>query len=440
MENIFNKDNNNEKVIDNKVNDNDDKSLKAKKQIIDNLKSINYEKREDDIKENNVENECDLSKGETKPLKQIALYIHIPFCQRKCNYCSFISFCNKMEKIDLYLDCLIKEMQLRTQSTCQLKSIYIGGGTPSILNENQIEKLFNAIYDNFKIAKNAEITIEVNPNSVTKEKLQTYKKCGINRISVGIQSLSNKQLKVLGRLHNKQKAIETLKLITECGFHNVNADLIFGLKGTNTLKMNLWINKIRHYVTHFSIYSLMIEENTPFYDAYKNNKLKVLNENQSAKVYKKIVKTLSKNGFNRYEVSNFAKCGYESKHNQTYWELSDYLGLGIASHSFIDNQRIANTEDFDMYINAINENKLPNQIEWIDNDKLKEEFIMLSLRESKGIDLQKYKHKFGSDLQETKKKEIQLLKTLNLIKIENNHLFATDNGFLVLNQIILKLI
>ena len=184
----------------------------------------------------------------------------------------------------------------------------------------------------------------------------------------------------------------------------------------------------------------MIEENTPFYDAYQSNKLKVLNENKSAKLYKKIVKTLSKNGFNRYEVSNFAKSGYESKHNQTYWELSDYLGLGIASHSFIDNQRIANTEDFDTYINAINENKLPNQTEWIDNDKLKEEFIMLSLRESKGIDLQKYKHKFGSELQEIKKKEIQLLKTLNLIKIENNHLFATDNGFLVLNQIILKLI
>ncbi len=434
MEKIINKNNN--EIAEN----NDDKSFKAKKQIISNLKSISYGKREEHIKEDNVESECDLSKGETKPLKQIALYIHIPFCQRKCNYCSFISFCNKMDKIDLYLDCLIKEMQLRAKSTYQLKSIYIGGGTPSILNENQIKRLFNAIYDNFKIAENAEIIIEVNPNSVTKEKLQTYKKCGINRISVGIQSLSNKQLKVLGRLHNKQKAIETLKLITECGFHNVNADLIFGLKGTNALKMKLWINKIKHYVTHFSIYSLMIEENTPFYDVYKNNKLKVLNENQSAKVYKKIVKTLSKNGFNRYEVSNFAKNGYESKHNQTYWELSDYLGLGIAGHSFIDNQRIANTEDFDTYINAINENKLPNQTEWIDNDKLKEEFIMLSLRESKGIDLQKYQDEFNCDLQETKKKEIQLLKTLNLIKIENNHLFATDNGFLVLNQIILKLI
>lgn len=470
-----------------KFEDEESKAQKAKKEIISKLKPIKYESEVNanldgvggvgkaernsietginckvsgvegqkkysgcSFKGNQCESVCDKVNDNDSikdECKQIALYIHIPFCQRKCNYCSFVSFCDKADKIDLYLDCLIKEMQIKKREVCggglgeyQIKSIYIGGGTPSLLSEAQIKKLFNAIYENFEVEKDAEITIEVNPNSVSKEKLEAYKSVKINRISVGVQSLNGKELEKLGRLHNEKVAIEALKLIKECGFTNVNCDLMFGLKGFSVIRLKMWIRKLKQYVTHFSIYSLMIEENTPFFVEYENGGLQVLSEKQSAKAYKSIVKTLQKWGYHRYEVSNFATAGFESKHNKTYWELGDYMGLGIASHSFISGERIANTEKFDDYINALSDGKLCNCSEFIDADKLKEEFIMLALRESAGIDLEKFDKTFNCNLLEDKKREIQLLKTLKLVEVAGNHLYATDEGFLVLNQIILKLI
>lgn len=184
----------------------------------------------------------------------------------------------------------------------------------------------------------------------------------------------------------------------------------------------------------------MIEENTPFFVDYNNGNLKVLNESQSAKKYLKIVKALNKNGYKRYEVSNFAKSGFESVHNKAYWELDNYLGLGVASHSFINGERMANTEDLDKYITTLSNEKLCYSSEFVSEENLKEEFIMLALRESSGIDLDRYKKMFNADLLSEKKDEIRLLKTLNLIEIKENHLLATEKGFLVLNQIILKLV
>lgn len=371
--------------------------------------------------------------------REIALYIHIPFCVKKCNYCSFISFCNKTRsQMDEYVDCLIKELQTR-KVDATIKSIYIGGGTPSLLTVNQITKIMNAIYNIYAVNDNAEITIEVNPNSITEEKLIAYNELNINRISVGIQSMNNRCLKQLGRAHTRKQAIDSLKLIKKYGFTNVNCDLIVGLKRLNT-NFSFIINQLKKYVTHFSIYSIMIEENTPFFVEYQNGKLKVYDEKRSARQISKITKILKKKGYDRYEVSNYSKQNYKSIHNLTYWTMGEYLGVGVASHSFINNERIAVTEDFDLYIDSIKNNKNCLTIEHIAIDELKEETIMLALRTSKGLDLLNYKKTFNEDLLKIKKNEITLLNSLGLIEIDENHLQATDKGFLVLNQIILQLV
>lgn len=372
--------------------------------------------------------------------KELALYLHIPFCEKKCNYCSFVSFCGKAEHFDEYITCVINELQIRKENNAVLKTIYIGGGTPSLLNDKQMEKLLTAIYQNYEVLKDAEITIEVNPNSITKEKLIAYKSLGINRISVGVQSLNNKRLQQLGRLHTSSQVIEKLELIKSCGFINVSVDLIIGLPNQTIFEIKRAIKKLSKYATHFSIYSLSIEENTPFYDMFNKGELKLPNEKKSAKLYLMAVSALKKLGFERYEVSNFALKGYKSKHNKTYWEMQDYLGIGLASHSFIDNERIANTEDLDVYLNNLNHFKPAFVKERLSKKELMEETIMLNLRESEGLNLEKFKNDFQIDLIKQKKNEIALLKQLELIEIKDKHLKVTDKGILVLNQIIIRLI
>ncbi|MBQ8749598.1 MAG: radical SAM family heme chaperone HemW [Clostridia bacterium] len=372
--------------------------------------------------------------------KELALYLHIPFCEKKCNYCSFVSFCGKAEKFDEYISCVIYELQIRKENNAVLRTIYIGGGTPSLLSDKQMEKLLTAIYQNYEVLKDAEITIEVNPNSITKEKLIAYKMLGINRISVGVQSLNNKRLQQLGRLHTSSQVIEKLELIKSCGFTNISVDLIIGLPNQTIFEIKRAIKKLSKYATHFSIYSLSIEENTPFYDMFNKGELKLPNEKKSAKFYLMAVTALKKLGFERYEVSNFALDGYKSKHNKTYWEMQDYLGIGLASHSFIGNERIANTEDLDVYLNNLKHFKPAFVKEKLSKKELMEETIMLNLRESEGLNLEKFKNDFQIDLIKQKKNEIALLKQLELIEINDNHLKVTDKGILVLNQIIIRLI
>ena len=390
---------------------------KTKKEIYDKLKVV---------------------KNEDK--KPLALYIHIPFCEKKCNYCSFVSFCDKFNKVDEYVDCLCKELLLRKLDNYYLKSIYIGGGTPSVLSAEKIEKILSVIKTIYEISDDAEITIEVNPNSITTEKALKYKEIGINRVSIGIQSLSDKKLKLLGRVHNRQIALNSLQILKDVGFDNVNCDLIISLSRQTQFEINKSIKLLKKFATHFSIYSLSIEDNTQFFDMYKRGELKLPSENKSAKLYNKTCKFLQKLGYKRYEVSNFAKRGYESKHNKTYWDLNEYLGIGIASHSFIGNMRYANTEDFDYYLTALSNGNLPFSCEKLSKQDLIEETIMLSLRVESGLNLEKLKANYNVDLLQTKKNEILLLKNLGLIYVENGFLKVTDRGFLLLNQIILKLV
>lgn len=375
-------------------------------------------------------------------MQDLSLYIHIPFCESKCYYCSFVSFKKTKKDKEKYIQYLLKEIKLNKNKNTIVKTIFIGGGTPSCLNKGDVNKIIEEIRENFVVDNNAEITIEINPNTFTSEKAQEYKNCGINRLSFGLQSANNKILKEINRIHTKQDFINAIKLAKKYGFNNINADILIGLPNQRlddvkeTLKL---LKKLK--IKHISCYSLILEENTKLYNLVQDKKLVLPDEDDVVKQYDYVKKFLCKNKIFRYEVSNFAKKGKECLHNLRYWNLDNYLGLGLNSHSKIDNVRFENYEDFTNYYNSLDNNKKPIKNSYdLTLSMQKEEFIMLKLRTTKGINLQEFSDKFNEDLLKIKNKEISFLKKSGFIKIKKNNLFATDKGFKILNQIILELI
>lgn len=374
--------------------------------------------------------------------KTLSLYIHIPFCESKCYYCNFVSNIAKNEDKQKYINYLLKEIELYKNKKTYLKTIFIGGGTPSCLVVGEITKILNKVKDCFIIDDKTEITIECNPNSFSLEKAKEYKSCGINRLSFGLQSANDKLLKEINRIHTKKDFINAVKIAKQTQFDNINADILLGLPNQrlrdvkSTLKL-----LIKLKIKHISCYSLILEEHTKLYSLVKNNTLKLPEEDKTIKMYDFCLKYLKKHKLYRYEVSNFAKLNYECKHNLVYWNLDDYLGVGLNSHSKIDNIRYENFADYNSYYNYLDKNKKPikNRQE-LSLSEIKEEFIMLGLRKQQGINLGTYKLLFNQDLLSIKQKEIKILLNYKFINIKNNYLFATDQGFKVLNQIILYLI
>ena len=321
----------------------------------------------------------------------ISIYIHIPFCERKCSYCAFVSYC--LSKIDRekYIQALLEEIE-SFSTVKRVKTIYLGGGTPSLLTKEEIFSIFRKLREKFDIDENAEITIEVNPNSVEEEKLKAYKEVGVNRISVGVQSLSNKSLKSIGRLHTKKEAIEKLKLIGKY-FDNISADLILGLSGEKSV-IKYAKNLIKLNIKHLSSYMLEVHENTKLYFEVRDKKYCPLDEIGVTKSYDKLVKFLKKHGFVQYEVSNFALKGYESKHNINYWSYGEYVGFGVSSHSFLNGKRIANSITLQGYYkHERKEEKITKSMEI-------EERIMLGLRCYLGVDIS-ILQKLGYDIQKS---------------------------------------
>ena len=321
----------------------------------------------------------------------ISIYIHIPFCERKCSYCAFVSFC--LSKIDRekYIQALLEEIE-SFSTVKRVKTIYLGGGTPSLLTKEEIFSIFRKLREKFDIDENAEITIEVNPNSVEEDKLRAYKEVGINRISVGVQSLSNKTLKSIGRLHTKEEVTEKLKLIKKY-FDNISADLIIGLSGEKSVTK--YAKKlIKLNIKHLSSYILEVHENTKLYFEVRDKKYCPLDEIGVTKSYDKLVKFLKKHGFVQYEVSNFALAGYESKHNLNYWSYGEYVGFGVSSHSFLNGKRIANSGMLQGYYKReYKEEKITKKMEI-------EERIMLGLRCYLGVDIS-ILQKLGYDIQKS---------------------------------------
>lgn len=327
------------------------------------------------------------------------IYVHIPFCKSKCRYCDFTSFPDKVTFAESYMACVYREISMRKDELKDytFDTLYIGGGTPSIVDESYIAMLVAAAKKNFNLCKDAEITIEINPGTVSAGKIDMYSKCGINRYSVGLQTAIDSQLREIGRIHTLNEFVTCAKLLKG---KNFSVDVMIGLKNQTIDDILKTIEVAAAFgASHISMYALTPEDGTPIYTDYLNGELP--DSDEVAEMYAAGVKKLHGLGFERYEVSNFAKKGKESRHNMNYWRRGEYIGFGVAASSCINNIRFTNTFDLDEYFKCILSNHLAViDREEVDKDGQKEEFIMLALRTAKGLNLQEYTRLFDSDFKE----------------------------------------
>ncbi len=379
--------------------------------------------------------------------ESLGIYIHIPFCVSKCKYCAFVSMVASEEDKKRYFVDLLNEIKLQAQKYSKqysVSSIYIGGGTPSCLDYYFVRDLLSCIYKNFAVKNTAEITIEINPNSADKLKIREYILSGINRFSIGLQSTSPKILKDMGRTHTVQDFEKVVAEIRSYGVKNISADLILGYPGQKLTDIKDSLSLLtKLQIPHISTYMLQVEQGTKLKALVDNGAVALPDEDLVVDMYNLIHETLSKNGYGRYELSNFAKPTFESIHNSSYWKRKDYLGIGLAAHSYIDGTRFANTENISEYAQKIEEKQeIPIDVSKnLTKEEMKEEFVMLSLRTREGVDLEAYKTEFGENLAFKKKATIaELIKQGFLILTDDLHLTCTSKGFLVLNKITIELI
>ncbi len=363
------------------------------------------------------------------------IYVHIPFCKSKCSYCDFTSFPDKLCFAESYMACVYREMSKRSG---QLKNytfdtLYIGGGTPSVIDESYIAMLVAAAKKNFNLSQNAEITIEMNPGTVSAGKINTYKKCGINRFSVGLQTAIDNQLRDLGRIHTLNEFITCAKLLKG---ENFSVDVMIGLKNQTVSDIEKTIEVASTFgASHISMYALTPEDGTPVYTDYLNGELP--DSDEVAAQYTAGVEKLKSLGFDRYEVSNFCKKGKESRHNLNYWKRGEYIGFGVSASSFINNVRFTNTFDLDEYFKCIlSDHFAVIDSEEIDEEGREEEYIMLHLRTVDGIDLQEFKKYFGVDF--IKKYSNQIKKLSDSLIINERTLRIKDEYLFVQNSIIIE--
>ncbi len=327
------------------------------------------------------------------------LYIHIPFCERKCSYCDFTSYSGKLNMAEQYCGRVIDEIKSHPQYN--IDTVYFGGGTPSAIDSRFIGEILNCAFSHFNIPNDAEITIEVNPASVIREKLSDYKSFGINRVSMGAQSFNNDELKLLGRLHTAEEIEDTYKLLRSCGFDNLSLDLMFGLPDQTAEKLIYSIERmIELNPEHISCYGLKIEEGTPFYKKMLSGEITPLDDDTFADLYDLVCRKLTDAGYIQYELSNFCKPQRCSRHNSRYWLCGEYAGIGAGASSYIDGVRSRNTEDIITYQNETEE-VLSKR------DKMSE-FVIFGLRMTdRGIYISEFKDKFGIDIYEVFGKELK---------------------------------
>lgn len=363
-------------------------------------------------------------------MNEIGIYVHIPYCASKCKYCSFTSSVNNKTE-EQYVSALINE--IKSKRTGELvTSVYFGGGTPSVLKNGQINRILSSIRDNYSISDDCEITVEANPESATDEFLDECKLSEVNRLSFGLQCADNEILKKIGRLHTVEQFTEAVNGAKNRGFDNISGDIIIGLEGENdktVIDSLVLLDSLK--IDHVSVYSLSVEKGCIMYtEKYRPD------EDLMADRYDLCCEFLKNAGYERYEISNFARNGKVSRHNNKYWTGVDYLGFGVAAHSLRNGVRSENTSSINKYISGVS---TVNEILLTKTDYI-EEFIMLGLRLKSGISLSKYYKKFGERLEEKKAAEIKKLLGSGIIEIVGDYLRATDKGAYVLNYIITELI
>ncbi len=368
---------------------------------------------------------------------KIGIYVHIPFCKKKCDYCDFISYCGKDDLIEKYVDSVKKEID-HVKIKSEITTIYIGGGTPSYIDSKFIVQILEKIKEK-NVAQDAEITIEVNPGTVTQEKLQDYIDCGINRISIGLQTTNDELLKQIGRIHNYEQFLETYKLAKKVGFKNINVDLMLGLPNQRIIDLKESLeNVLRLAPKHISVYSLIVEDGTPIANKIKNEKLKLPDDELERNMYWYVKNTLELNGYKHYEISNFAKKGYESKHNMNCWNQMEYVGIGTAAHSYRDITRYSNTEDIKEYIKNVQKgefekNRIIHEIQKEEDSK--KEFMLLGLRKIDGLKISEFKNKFGDNPIYLYRNELKKLSDEKLIIIQDDNIRLSNKGIDLANLV-----
>ena len=379
--------------------------------------------------------------------KQLELYIHIPFCAKKCNYCDFLSFPAREQEHSEYVDKLCGEIELISEkipSEREISTIFIGGGTPSLIDPKHIVRIMKTIRQHFRVREDAEITIECNPASTLAYKFTLYKNAGINRLSIGLQSADNRELKTLGRIHIYEDFLKCFQNARMEGFGNINIDLMNDIPGQTEKS---WQDTLKHVLMlkpeHVSIYNLIIEEGTPFYDMYNAGQLPLPGEETESAI-DEITRTITgKYGFERYEVSNYAKPGFECRHNYGYWSNVEYIGFGLGAASYYDNRRWNNTRDFKKYMELNFHMDMQNgwaelhtDVQVLDRNEQMEEFMFLGLRRIEGVSEVEFKTRFQVDIMSVFGDKLSQYVSQGLILHEGYRYRFSDHGMDVSNVIL----
>ena len=370
-----------------------------------------------------------------------SIYIHIPFCATKCYYCAFNTYTFHKEQAKAYLTALRTEMELYAAETDPLQTIFIGGGTPSILSANALAQLFADIYQHFQITPDAEITIECNPGTVDAEKLRVMQDNGVNRLSFGLQAMQDDTLKQLGRIHTVVEFLESYHLAREHRFKNINIDLIFALPDQT---MEAWHHTLNEVIAlepeHISAYNLVMEETTPFYEWWQAGELQLPTEDIEADMFQYTIQTLTSHGYTHYEICNFAKPNHFARHNLVYWDNQPCIGLGVGACGYINGMRYANIRGIAPYINKLSKRNKPiADTEHLTGDAEKAETLMLALRKREGISLDAYQNRFNEDIQDTFGDTLKKWIDQELLERTATHLRLTPRGLFLANEIFIEL-
>ena len=386
--------------------------------------------------------------------KPLGLYLHIPFCVQKCNYCDFLSFGKTdREEQQAYVEALTREIKyygMVYRNIYYVDSIFIGGGTPSLLEEELIQVVANAINDNFSLSEQVEFTIETNPKTLTGDKLNKYITSGINRLSMGVQSFDESLLKFMGRVHSGEDVIENFHPARECGFSNINLDVMFAVPGQT---LEIWLSTLENVIDldpeHISFYSLQLEEKTPFYSMFEKGELSETSEDLDRSMYHEALRKLERSGYHHYEISNAAKPGLECRHNLKYWSMEDYLGLGLGAHSFMGGARFSNTEELHKYIRigsedtAFEDEMLSPYIVWQYNNSKKDnisEYLFTGMRKTDGISLKDFRSRFGTDLETLYGNALAKHFEQDIIRITDGRLHFTEKGIDISNRVLAEFV
>ena len=372
----------------------------------------------------------------------LGLYIHVPFCAQKCYYCDFNSYKINSNQKKEYLINIEREMKFYKEEfkdKC-FNTVFFGGGTPSILTVSELKELVNNINENFNIKNDAEITIECNPGTINREKLEAMKKMGINRLSIGLQATQNYHLKSIGRIHTYEEFEKNYYDALDIGFENINIDLMYALPNQKTQEWKDTLDKIiKLNPSHISAYSLILEEGTKLYDMYQNKEFELLDEDTDINMYNYTIDTLKRHGYNQYEISNYSKENLECKHNIIYWKCDNYLGLGPGASGFIGDTRYSNIEDICEYNKCIMQNIRPvsEEIELTKKDKI-EEFIFMGLRMNEGINIDVFKERFDTDFYDIYQEVMDKLIKRELVRFDGKNISLTQKGREISNSVFIE--